>query len=63
MENKLKTLFGFQRFEENASLQKVIDSTHARYVVRELSLDQMGKVAAAGIPQQPERKREEPDRG
>ena len=63
MENKLRTLFGYQRFEGNANLQKVIDSTHARYVVRELNLDQMGKVAAAGIPQQPERKREAPDCG
>ena len=31
MENKLEALFGYQRFNENADLQKVIDSVHARY--------------------------------
>ena len=51
MENKLKQLFGWQRFEENRDLQQVIDSVHAKYAVRELSLDDMEFVAAAGVPE------------
>ena len=51
MERTLKSLFDFQKFEGNSDLQKVIDSTHSRYAVRELSLDEMEWVAAAGIPE------------
>jgi len=51
MEGKLKTLFGFQRFEGNADLQKVIDSVHAKYPARELTLEDMEWVNAAGVPQ------------
>ena len=51
MERTLKSLFDFQKFEGNSDLQKVIDSTHSRYAVRELSLDEMEGVAAAGIPE------------
>ena len=50
MEKRLKNLLDFQKFEENPSLQQVIDSVHSRYNVRELSLDEMGWVAAAGMP-------------
>ncbi len=48
MERKLKALFDFQKFEGNSALQSVIDSVHSRYTVRELSLDDMEWVNAAG---------------
>lgn len=51
MEGKLKALFDYQKFEENSALQSVIDSVHSRYAVKELSLDEMEWVAAAGIPE------------
>ena len=50
MEKTLKSLFDFQKFEGNADLRQVIDSVHARHSVRELSLDEMEWVAAAGTP-------------
>ncbi len=59
MENKLKALFDYQKFEGNAALQSVIDSVHARYAARELSLDEMEFVNAAGPavpPVNPEKK-------
>ena len=59
MENKLKALFDYQKFEGNAALQSVIDSVHARYAARELSLDEMEFVNAAGQavpPVNPEKK-------
>ena len=48
MENKLRKLFDFQKFEGNSSLQQVIDDVHARYAMRELDLDDMEWVNAAG---------------
>ena len=48
MENKLKSLFNYQKFERNADLQRVIDSVHSRYASRELRLDEMEMVSAAG---------------
>ena len=50
MENKLKALFDYQKFERNPALQQVIDSVHARYASRELNLDEMEWVNAAGTP-------------
>ena len=50
MENMLKRLFDFQKFEGNEELQSVIDSVHARYATRELDLNEMESVNAAGIP-------------
>lgn len=47
---KLALLFGYQRFEENRSLQQAIDSVHRRYQARELSLDSMDMIAAPAIP-------------
>ena len=52
MENVLKGLFDFQKFEGNRALQQLIDSTHSRYAARELDLDEMAFVAAAGVPEQ-----------
>ena len=57
MENKLKKLFDFQRFEGNASLQSVIDDVHARYARKELSMEDMEWVSAAGDSNDPEKKR------
>ena len=48
MELKLKNMFEYQKFDENEDLQKIIDSVHQRYASRELSLDEMEWVAAAG---------------
>ena len=52
MERKLKSLFDFQKFEGNPALQSVIDSVHSRYSssARELDLDEMEWVNAAGTP-------------
>ncbi len=57
MENKLKKLFDFQKFEGNASLQSVIDDVHARYAMKELSMDDMEWVNAAGYGHELEKKR------
>ena len=54
MSRTLKQLFDYQRFEENRELRQVIDSVHARYAKRELDLDEMDTVAAAGMPVKPE---------
>ena len=51
MEQTLKHLLDFQKFEGNAELQQIINSTHSRYAVRELSMDEMDWVNAAGIPE------------
>ena len=59
MESKLRQLFDFQKFEGNSELQQLIDSVHARYAVRELSLDDMEFVAAAGVPEIPDRTRKQ----
>ncbi len=48
MDKKLQQLFDFQKFEGNKDLQMIINSVHARYAVRELNLDEMGFVSAAG---------------
>ena len=50
MDHKLWQLFNYQKFAGNRELQQEIDSVHAKYAVRELSLADMEMVAAAGIP-------------
>ncbi len=50
MENTLSTLFDFQRFEGNADLQLIINAVHSKYAMRELSVDEMDFIAAAGVP-------------
>ncbi len=52
MESKLKKLFDYQRFENNKELGSIIDEVHGRYAARELSLDEMSFVSAAGAPEQ-----------
>ena len=58
MEKKLKQLFDFQKFAGNPELQSVIDSVHSRYQTRELNMDEMDMVFAAGMPHLPDRKKE-----
>ena len=53
MEKKLFRLFDYQRFESNKDLQQIIDSAHARNRVRELTLEDMEWVNAAGEPTPP----------
>lgn len=63
MEKKLARLFEFQDFEGNSQLSKVIDDVHQRYQVRELTMDEMEMLAAAGNPLRNEReKRSQKDR-
>ncbi len=50
MENVLQSLFDFQRFEQNADLQRVIDSVHNSRARRQIDLDDAEWVAAAGMP-------------
>ena len=47
MENKLKMLFDYQRFEKNASLEALIREAQTDYA-RELSDEELFMVAAAG---------------
>ncbi len=56
MESKLRKLFDFQKFDGNAELQSIINSTHSRYATRELSMEDMEMVNAAGVPNSSMRK-------
>ena len=47
MEKKLKMLFDYQRFEQNAKLEKLILETENRYAM-ELSEEDLSLVSAAG---------------
>ena len=51
MTEKLGELFDFQKFENSASLQAVIDAAHMRYKGRALSDDEVEMVSAAGTPE------------
>ena len=59
MDKTLKALFDYQKFEGNADLKKVIDSVHSRYASRELSMDEMEQVSAAGTPYLTQKKEKE----
>jgi len=59
VEKRLKQLFDYQKFEGNSDLQLIIDSVHARYGVKELSMDEMEFVSAAGTPDTPQKKEQE----
>ena len=56
MEKKLRQLFDFQKFAAEPNLQSVIDDVHSRYATRELNMDEMDMIFAAGVPQLPDRK-------
>lgn len=51
MEQKLKKLFDYQRFEKNEKLEKLIRETESRYA-KELSDDDLALVNAAGDGQE-----------
>lgn len=55
MENKLKSLFEFQKFEKNEHLDRLIQESLSRYEKTELSEDDLFLVNAAGPsnPQKP----------
>lgn len=53
--SKLNRLFDFQRFEGNTRLQKLIDEAHRRIDVRELTDEELDRVAAAGVPERSDR--------
>ena len=48
MDNLLKNLFEYQKFEEQPELQRIIDGVHTRYAMKELTADDLEYVAAAG---------------
>ena len=50
MESLLTRLFDFQCFEGN--FQRVIDSSHSRYAAKQLDMEDLEWVAAAGSPEQ-----------
>lgn len=52
MDNRLKSLFEYQKFENNPRLAKLIAETEARYG-RVLSEDELFYVNAAGVPDEP----------
>ncbi len=49
MENLLKRLFDYQRYEENAALAAVINEVHGRYALREMEMEDLQYVSAAGV--------------
>lgn len=59
MEKKLSQLFDYQRFEQNAELEAVIQSVLNRTQARQLSLDEAGLVAAAGKKYAQDKKQDE----
>ncbi len=50
MENKLRNLFDYQRFEQNDNLKKLIDDTHRRMRITVIPDDLMKNISAAGDP-------------
>ncbi len=57
-EKLLFQAFDLQRFAPNGNLQKLIDETHARLDARELSDDELDMVAAAGVTDIEDRRKE-----
>lgn len=50
MESKLRQLFEFQKFQQDLSLQGTIDAVHLIYQSKELSMEDLTGVYAAGTP-------------
>ena len=48
MEKKLKQLFDYQKFEQNAALQRIIDAAHGKY--GELDDEELENVAGGQQP-------------
>ncbi len=51
MEAALNRLFDYQSYETNPALEAIINAVHSRYAGRELSLDDLDMVSAAGVPE------------
>ena len=49
MDKMIKGLFDYQRFEENDKLARIIKMTEDKYSGKELALDELEMVNAAGI--------------
>ena len=62
MEKLLTSLFDFQRFEKNPSLQCIIDEVEQRYGATEMTDDELDLFAAAGDPFSQEHDAKEKDR-
>lgn len=50
MRDRLKSLFDYQKFEQNNKLGELIEETENQYEMRMLSENDLGVVAAAGMP-------------
>lgn len=61
MEKLLTSLFDFQRFEKNPSLQSIIDEVEERYGIDEMTDDELDLLAAAGDPFSQELKKKDKD--
>ena len=55
MEKVMSRMFDYQRFEQDSALQSVIDEVHSRWLKRELSMDEMEMLSAAGNSQKNEK--------
>ncbi|MBQ6594720.1 MAG: hypothetical protein IJH78_03555 [Clostridia bacterium] len=49
MEDRIRSLFDYQKYEKNEALQAIVDAVHARYTPRALSDEEVELIAAAGI--------------
>ncbi len=56
MENILTSLFDYQSFEGNRDLQRVIESVHSRYAVRELGPEELTGSPPPASPRMTRRK-------
>ena len=50
VKKKLRKLFEFQRFENDAALKSIIDETEKRYFGTELPDTELSELSAAGDP-------------
>ena len=61
MENRLKLLFDYQKFENNKELNEIIEETQRR-LDNELSDDELTLVSAAGVPFSPNKLHDKADK-
>lgn len=54
MGDRLRSLFDYQKFEQNNKLGKLIEETESRYGMKALSDDDLEFVAAAGLKRRDE---------
>lgn len=63
MERTLKQLFDYQKFDNNPELERLVDTVHSRYANRELSIDDVDQVFAAGVTGLPPKDRKKEKTG